>query len=210
MTKPLGQKHSPTGLLIPGHSTDLVYFQSKLCSAIRECLHWNHKGTERWSCLFHGSLGKAIISAIQKNAGLTVCDNTLLWNHWPRFSGETWTCSDDSRNGNTAAHGAACASPTPPNSKGTGNLWFQQGIGTKWKKQFLFSVTTKCGVNVKVSLEAVVEVLYPTGFYSVTIKYINKCPTGPFLAGLTEIETRCYLSREWIWTNLFIAALHIL
>lgn len=104
----------------------------------------------------------------------------------------------------------ACASPTPPNSKGTGNLWFQQGIGTKWKKQFLFSVTTKCGVNVKVSSEAVVEVLYPTGFYSVTIKYINKCPTGPFLAGLTEIETRCYLSREWIWTNLFIAALHIL
>lgn len=27
----------------------------------------------------------------------------------------------------------ACASPMPPNSRGTGKLWFQQGTETKWK-----------------------------------------------------------------------------
>lgn len=111
MTKPLGQKHSPTGLLIPGHSTDLVYFQSKLCSATGARLQWNHKGTERWIYLYPLKSWKGnYLSKIQKTAGLIVCDNTLLWRHWPRFmqpTEETWTCPDDSRSGNTAAHGAA-------------------------------------------------------------------------------------------------------
>lgn len=35
----------------------------------------------------------------------------------------------------------ACASPMPPDSKGAGKLWFQQGTETKWRKQFLCSVT---------------------------------------------------------------------
>lgn len=43
-------------------------------------------------------------------------------------------------------------------------------------------------------------------------KHWFKCckDTGPCPSGLTEIETICYLSIEWIWIHLFIVTLHIL
>lgn len=142
-------------------------------------------------------------SKIQKNAGLIICDNTLLWSHWPHFmqpTGETWTWSDESRNGNTAAHGAAekdmCHSQATKFQRNR-EIGVQQGTERRWKKQFLCSVTTEQSV--------VWMVMSPWKHW------FKGCQdTGPCPAGLTEIETICYLSTEWIWTHLFIVTLHIL
>lgn len=94
-------------------------------------------------------------------------------------------------------HRRACASPMPSNSKGTGELGFQQDTETQWRKQFLCSVTTEQSMvwMVKSPWTHLFKCCEDTG----------ACPTE-----LTEIEAIQYLRTEWIWTNLLTKTLHLL
>lgn len=138
------------------------------------------------------------LSKIQKNSGLIICDNTLFCSHWPHFmqpTGETWTWSDESRNGNTAAHGAA-----------EKDMCLSQA--TKFQRNREIVVPTRYRNNGRsnfcaLSLQSKVWWMAVSPW-----KHWFKCwgqdefdfkcckDTGPCPAGLTEIETICYLSIE--------------